>query len=78
MLEKKITYDHQITEDGHIHVRKITRVMEDGVEIAKQYHRSVISPGDSTVQEDDRTKKIATAIHTQDVIDEYTGKLVTK
>lgn len=78
MLEKKITYDHQITEDGHIHVRKITRVMEDGVEIAKQYHRSVIRPGDSTAEKDECTQKIATAIHTQDVIDEYTKKLVTK
>ncbi|GAH12427.1 unnamed protein product, partial [marine sediment metagenome] len=38
----KITYDHSITEDGKVLVRKITRGIEDGKEFAKQYHRHVV------------------------------------
>jgi len=75
MLEKKVTFDHSITELGHIQVRRITRVMEDGVEIGKQYHRHVVSPGDDYVKEDERTKKIANAVHTAKVIKEYKDKI---
>ena len=75
MLEKKITFDHSITELGHIQVRRITRVMEDGVEIGKQYHRHVVSPGDDFVNEDERTKKIAQVVHTTKVIKNYKDKI---
>ena len=75
MLEKKITYDHSITELGHIQVRMITRIMEDGVEIGKQYHRHVVSPGDAYVDEDERTKKIAGVVHTTKVIKDYKDKI---
>ena len=75
MLEKKITFDQSITEDGHIQVRKITRIMEDGVEIGKQYHRHVVSPGDDYVKEDERTKKIAQVVHTVKVIKDYKDKI---
>ena len=75
MLNKKITFDQSITEDGHIQVRRITRVMEDGVEIGKQYHRHVVSPGDDFVNEDERTKKIAQVVHTVEVIKDYKDKI---
>jgi len=75
MLEKKVTYDHSITELGHIQVRRITRIMEDGVEISKQYHRHVVSPGDDYSNEDERTKKIAQVVHTAKVIKEYKDKM---
>jgi len=75
MLEKKVTYDQSITELGHIQVRRITRIMEDGVEIGKQYHRHVVSPGDDFVNEDERTKKIAQVIHTAKVVKDYKDKI---
>lgn len=74
MLEKQISFDHTITEDGHIQVRQITRIMEDGVEISKIYHRHVVSPGDDTKDQDERTKKIAQSIHTPEVIAKYKNK----
>jgi len=74
-LIKQITYDHSITELGHIQVRKITRIMEDGVEIGKQYHRHVVSPGDDYTKEDERTKKIAGVVHTAKVIKDYKDKI---
>ena len=75
MLEKKVTYDHSITELGHIQVRRITRIMEDGVEKGKQYHRHVVSPGDDYANEDERTKKIAQVVHTAKVIKDYEDKI---
>ena len=75
MLIKQIGFDHSIAEDGHIQVRRITRIMEDGVEIGKQYHRHVVSPGDDYTNEDERTKKIAQVVHTAEVIKDYKNKI---
>lgn len=75
MLTKQITYDQQITEDGIIQVRTITRVLEDGKELSKSYHRHTVNPKDDTVNEDDRTKVIASAIYTPEFIAEYEAKM---
>ncbi len=71
MLGKQISYDHSITELGHIQVRKISRIMEDGKEISKTYHRHVLSPGDDVKDQDERSKMIAQAIWTPEVVDAY-------
>lgn len=71
MLKKQISYDHSITELGQIQVRRITRIMEDGKEIGKTYHRHVLSPGDDTENRDDRSKLIAQAIWTPEVAAAY-------
>ena len=70
-LEKTISYDHGITEAGHIQVRQITRILEDGVEISKTYHRHVTSPGENTDDQDERTKKLAFVLHDKECIDSY-------
>ena len=77
MLKKRIVYDHSITEWGHIQVRRITRIMEDGKEISKTYHRHVLSPGDNTDNQDERSKKIAKAVWTPKVIATY-KKMIAK
>ena len=71
MLEKIISYDHSITELGHIQVRQITRIMEDGKEISKTYHRHALNLGDDIEGQDERTKKIAQAIWTPEIITAY-------
>ena len=75
MLVKKITFDQHITENGIIHVRQITRVLEDGKELSKSYHRTVVNPKDDVADKDDRTKKIASAIYTPEFIAEYDAKI---
>jgi len=76
MLDKQISFDHSISELGHIQVRQITRIMEDGKEIGKTYHRHVVNPGDDIANQDERTIKIALAIHTPEVVAPYKAKLV--
>ena len=74
-LTKKISYDQSITESGHIQVRKIIRIMEDGVELSKSYHRWVLSPGDNLSGQDKRVVAIAGAIWTPELIKEYQNSI---
>lgn len=70
MIEKKIAVD-QIEIVGplsFIQVRTATRVMDDGVEIAKTYHRQVVYPGDVYAGEDPRVAAICQLLHTPEVI----------
>lgn len=71
MITKKITFDHQILEEGQIQVRQITRIMEDGKELSKTYHRHLVLPGDPTENEDDVTIKIMDAVHTSENISNH-------
>ena len=57
-IKKQVSFDHQISEDGQVNVRKITRLMEGEVELSKTYHRHVITVADDDSKEDARTKKI--------------------
>ena len=64
MLVKKITFDHQVLEDGQIQVRRITRIMEDGQELSKAYHRHVVDPTSDLTKEDERTKLLTGTLYT--------------
>ena len=75
MLKKQISYDLNITELGHIQVRRITRIMEDGVEISKTYHRHVLSPGDDLSGQDERVIAVSEVVWTPEVIKEYKKKI---
>ncbi len=68
MLRKVISYDHSITELGHIQVRQITRIMEDGKELSNSYHRLVVNPGDDTTGEVEISIAPAKLLHTKEVI----------
>lgn len=72
MLEKISVIDSvNVLEFGQIQIRRVDRVVEDGVELSRQYHRHVLCPGDSLVGEDVRVIAIANAVWTPDVISKY-------
>ena len=71
-LEKKVVTDQiETLESGHIQVRQATKIMEDGKEISKSYHRHVLSPGDSLEGQDEKVQRIAKAAWTPEVIAAY-------
>ncbi|MCH7713760.1 MAG: hypothetical protein IIC99_09070 [Chloroflexi bacterium] len=76
MLEEHSVID-QITvlEDGQIQVRRADKVLRDGVEIAKTYHRHVVGPGDDLAGEDEKVRTIAVVVHTPDVVQAYLAAL---
>ncbi len=77
MLEKQIGIDQiEVTEFGHIQVRQATKIIEDGVEISKSYHRHVLSPGDALEGQDEKVQKIAEVVWTPEVIEAYKARLM--
>jgi len=77
MLVKKVVIDSiEVLESGHIQVRQATKIMEDGKELSKSYHRWVLSPGDDFSTQDEKVKKIAQVIHTKEVVDAYKAKQI--
>jgi DNA-binding transcriptional LysR family regulator len=46
MLTKETVIDQiTVTENGIVLFREATRILEDGAEISKKYHRSSLTPG---------------------------------
>lgn len=52
----------EVLENGQIQVRRADKVLRDGVEIAKTYHRYVLAPGDDLSGQDARVAAVATAV----------------
>ena len=71
-IEKLVVIDQiEVLESGHIQVRQATKIIEDGKEIGKTYHRHVLSPGDDLKKQDARVAAIANAVWTEEVVKTY-------
>jgi len=71
-LSKEIVIDQiEVLESNHIQVRQATKIMEDGKELSKSYHRHVLSPGNSLEGQDPKVVAIAEAVWTPEVIAAY-------
>jgi DNA-binding transcriptional LysR family regulator len=60
-----------VTENGIVLYREATRVVEDGNEIAKTYHRTSLTPGQDLTGQPANVVAIATAAWTPEVIAAY-------
>ncbi len=54
-----------------IQVRRADIVEKDGVEIGRQYHRHVVSPGDDVSAECAEVKSVSAALWTSQVVNAY-------
>jgi hypothetical protein len=54
----------EITENGVVQVRQATKIIEDGNELSKSYHRWTIAPGQDYSNQPDNVKVICAAAHT--------------
>jgi urease accessory protein UreE len=54
----------EVLEDGQIQVRRADKVLRDDVEIAKSYHRHVLSPGDDLTGQDAKVAAVAITVWT--------------
>jgi hypothetical protein len=69
MLTKDVLIDKiEVVENGAVQVRQTTRVMENGVELSKSYHRWVLTPGMNTDNQEPRVQAICNAVWTPEVI----------
>ena len=71
-LTKTTTVDQiTVVENGVVLFREATRIMEDGNEISKTYHRTSLTPGQDLTGQPANVVAIANAAWTQEVIDAY-------
>ena len=73
MIEKQTAVD-QIEIVGVysiVQVRTATRILDNGIEIAKTYHRHSIRPSDDYASEDSRVVAVCAALHTPETIAAY-------
>lgn len=71
-IQKEVLVDQiEVVENGSVQVRTSTKLIEDGVVIAKSFHRHVVIPGADYSNEDARVKAICAATHTSEVITAY-------
>jgi hypothetical protein len=60
-----------VTENGIVLYREATRIMEDGKELTKTYHRSSLTPGQDLTGQPEKVVAIAQAAWTPEVVAAY-------
>lgn len=78
-LAKETVVDQiTVTENGVILVRKVTRIMEDGVEISKQYHRSSFAPTSDVSAQPANVRAICATAWTPEIVAAYEAMQVAQ
>jgi hypothetical protein len=71
LTEETIADKIEVVENGTVQVRTANIVLKDGEELARNFHRHVVAPGQDYSAEDAKVQAICAAVHTQEVIDAY-------
>ena len=75
-ITKEIAVDQiTVTENGIVLVREVTRIMEDGNELSKQYHRTSFVPASDVSGQPANVQDICNVAWTQAVIDAYQAQV---
>ena len=61
----------EITENGIIQVRQVTKIIEDGNELSSTYHRWSFEPGSNVSAQPANVQAVAAAIWTEDVLSAF-------
>jgi archaellum component FlaF (FlaF/FlaG flagellin family) len=64
-----------VTENGIVLYREATRILENGNEISKSFHRTSLTPGQSLTDQPAQVVAIAQAAWTADVIAAYNAQV---
>ena len=75
-LTKQIVIDQiTVTEDGTVLIREVTRIMENGNEISKQYHRTAFPPSSDVSAQPQNVQDICNVVWTTEIISAYQAQL---
>jgi DNA-binding transcriptional LysR family regulator len=76
MIEKQTSVDQiTVTENGTILYREATRIIEDGKELTKTYHRSSLTPGQDLTGVPANVVAICETVWTEEVIAAYQAQM---
>jgi hypothetical protein len=71
-ITKETTVDQiTVTEYGIILYREATRIIEDGKELTKTYHRTSLTPGQDLTGQPAQVTAIANTVWTDEVVTKY-------
>ena len=71
-ITKEVVIDQiTVTENGTIFYREATRIMEDGTELTKTYHRNSLTPDQDLTGVPEKVVAICNAAWTPEVIAAY-------
>jgi hypothetical protein len=72
MITKQTNVDQiTVTESGIVLYREVTRVIEDGREIAKTYHRTSLTPGQDIAGQPEKVIAVCNAAWSPEIIAAY-------
>jgi predicted ThiF/HesA family dinucleotide-utilizing enzyme len=75
-IEKiKVVDQTTVTESGTIHYREATKIVEEGVELTKTYHRTTLEPGQDLTGVPANVVAIANTVWTAECIAAYQAQL---
>lgn len=63
----------EILDNGVIQVRRVDKIIKDGIEMSKVFHRHCLVPGQDLAEQDDRVVALANAAWTPDIIKAWSG-----
>ena len=71
ITKEKVIDQITVTENGTVLYREATRIMEDGKELTKTYHRTSLTPGQDLTDQPEKVVAIAQAAWTPEVVAAY-------
>jgi DNA-binding transcriptional LysR family regulator len=72
MITKETVVDQiTVTENGIVLYREATRILEDGKELTKTYHRTSLTPGQDLTGQPEKVVAICNAAWTSEVVAAY-------
>lgn len=74
-ITKRTEVSQNIDPMGNISVLTVTIIEEDGVELARNNHRAVLAPGDSTVGKPAEVAAVAAAVWTPQKISAHSARV---
>jgi hypothetical protein len=75
LTETKVIDSITITENGTVLCREATRILKDGNEIAKTYHRTTLTPAQDLTGQPANVVAICNAAWTDEVIAAYQAQI---
>lgn len=71
LSEKKIIDKIEVLESGKIQIREATVIERDGIPISRNFHRHIIYPGQDLTGQDPKVIAVASAVWTEEVVENY-------
>jgi hypothetical protein len=75
LQEVKVIDNITVTENGIILYREATKILKDGNEIAKTYHRTSLTPGQDLTGEPSNVVAICNLTWTEEVVATYQAQV---